>query len=57
MMVILFAQRVILGRSNFKAKAGTPEYIPETLQAKVAQEVLDAGLPELVPIKYGGTMS
>lgn len=57
MLVALFAQRVILGRSNFTAEKGTQEYIPPSLREAVAQEVIDAGLPELAPVEYGGTLA
>jgi len=57
MLVTLFAQRVILGKSNFTAAKGTQEYIPPSLKEPVAKEVIDAGLPELVPVEYGGTLA
>ena len=41
MMAMFFAQRVILGKTKFKAK--------------VAEILLDSGLPELVPSEFGGT--
>lgn len=49
MMAMLFAQRVILGKTEF-----------ETVPAKLKQQVADilineCGLPELVPSEYGGT--
>lgn len=56
MMVIFYAQRVVLYKSNFTAQKGDQQYIPPSLREKVAQEVLDAGLPELVPVEYGGTL-
>ena len=40
MMAMFFAQRVILGKTEFK---------------DVAEVLIDSGLPELVPIEYGGT--
>lgn len=56
MMVILFASRVILQKSNFTAVKGELEFIPDSLKPAVAQEVIDAGAPYLVPTKYGGTL-
>lgn len=49
MMALLFAQRVILGKTGFAA-------VPAKLKAQVAQILIDeCGLPELVPAKFGGT--
>lgn len=48
MMAMLFAQRVILGKTLF-------EDIPAALKQSVAEVLLDSGLPELVPAEYGGT--
>lgn len=48
MMAMFFAQRVILGKTNFAD-------VPKTLQPGVAEVLLDSGLPELVPAEYGGT--
>lgn len=48
MMAMLFAERVILGKTAFKE-------IPATLKPQVAEILLDSGLPELVPEEYGGT--
>ena len=48
MMAMFFAQRVILGKTEFDA-------VPKALKAKVAEILLDSGLPELVPSEYGGT--
>lgn len=42
MMAMFFAQRVILGKTNF-------DEVPKALKAKVAEILLDSGLPELVP--------
>ncbi len=56
MMAMLFAQRVILEKANFTAVKGDPKYIPATLQPKVAEVLIESGLPELVPVKYGGTL-
>ena len=55
MMAMLFAQRVILEKANFTAVKGEPQYIPPTLQPKVAEVLMDSGLPELVPARFGGT--
>lgn len=48
MMAMFFAQRVILGKTNF-------DEVPKALKAKVAEILLDSGLPELVPSEFGGT--
>lgn len=49
MMAMFFATRVILGKTTFEA-------VPAKLKAGVAEQLIDAGLPELVPAEYGGTM-
>lgn len=50
MMAMLFAQRVILGKTEFAA-------VPAKLKAQVADILInECGLPELVPAEYGGTM-
>ena len=49
MMARLFAQRVILGKTEFSA-------VPAKLKAQVANVLIEeCGLPELVPAEYGGT--
>ena len=49
MMAMLFAQRVILGKTEFDA-------VPAKLKAQVAAILIDeCGLPELVPAEFGGT--
>ena len=49
MMAMLFAQRVILGKTEFNA-------VPAKLKAQVADILInECGLPELVPAAYGGT--
>ena len=49
MMGILFAQRVILGKTEFDA-------VPNKLKQQVADILInECGLPELVPAEYGGT--
>ena len=49
MMAMLFAQRVILGKTEFNK-------VPAKLKAQVATILIDeCGLPELVPAEYGGT--
>lgn len=49
MMAMLFAQRVILGKTEFSA-------VPAKLQAQVAEILItECGLPELVPEEFGGT--
>ena len=50
MMAMLFAQRVILGKTEFNA-------VPAKLKAQVADILInECGLPELVPAEYGGTV-
>lgn len=44
---VLFAERVILGKTNFKE-------VPPGLKLEVAQAILEAGVPQLIPISYGG---
>lgn len=48
MMAMFFAQRVILGKTDF-------DEVPKALKQSVAEILLDSGLPELVPEEYGGT--
>ena len=49
MMAMLFAQRVILGKTEFNA-------VPAKLRAQVADILInECGLPELVPTEFGGT--
>ena len=49
MMAMLFAQRVILGKTEFTA-------VPAKLKAQVADILInECGLPELVPTEFGGT--
>ena len=49
MMAMLFAQRVILGKTEF-------DKVPAKLKAQVADILInECGLPELVPSEYGGT--
>lgn len=48
MMAMLFAQRVILGKTEFNA-------VPAKLKAQVAAILIEeCGLPELVPADFGG---
>lgn len=47
-MTMFFAQRVILGKTAFRE-------VPKALKQGVAEVLLDSGLPELVPVEYGGT--
>ena len=56
MMAMFFAQRVILGKTDFKAvlRVGTTT-VPLALEKAVAEILLDSGLPELVPSSLGGT--
>ena len=49
MMAMLFAQRVILGKTEFNK-------VPAKLKAQVADILInECGLPELVPAEFGGT--
>lgn len=48
MMAMFFAQRVILGKTEFAD-------VPNALKAGTAEVLLESGLPELVPTEYGGT--
>ena len=49
MMAMLFAQRVILGKTEFNA-------VPAKLKTQVADILInECGLPELVPTEFGGT--
>lgn len=49
MMAMLFAQRIILGKTDFSN-------VPAKLQAQVAEILVnECGLPELVPVEFGGT--
>lgn len=49
MMALLFSQRIILGKTEF-------EKVPEKLKAQVADIIInECGLPELIPVEYGGT--
>ena len=50
MMALLFAQRIILGKTSFDA-------VPDKLRAAVAEILVnECGLPELVPTEFGGTL-
>lgn len=49
MMAMFFAQRVILGKTQFSE-------VPKALKAGTAEVLIESGLPELVPTEYGGTM-
>lgn len=49
MMAMFFAQRVILGKQTFAS-------VPKALQKGCAQELIDSGLPELVPDEFRATM-
>lgn len=51
MIATLFAQRVILGKTNFND-------VPDKLKSKVADIILnDCGLSDLVPVEFGGTLA
>lgn len=45
MMAMFFAQRVILGKTEFDA-------VPKALKKQVAEILIDSGLPEMVPAEY-----
>lgn len=49
MLKVLFASKVLMGQLTF-------DQVPRLLKAGVAQEIIDAGMPELVPEEYGGTL-
>ena len=48
MMSMFFAQRVILGKTEFDA-------VPKVLKKQVAEILIDSGLPEMVPAEFGST--
>lgn len=48
MMAMFFAQRVILGKTEFDA-------VPKALKKQVAEILIDSGLPEMVPAEFSGT--
>lgn len=48
MMAIFFAQRVILGKTAFRD-------VPNALKKDVAENLIDSGLLQLVPVEFGGT--
>lgn len=49
MMAMLFAQRIILGKANFNQ-------VPLKLKNEVANILVnECGVPELVPVEFGGT--
>ena len=48
MMAMFFAQRVILGKTEFDA-------VPKALKKQVAEILIDSGLPEMVPAEFGGS--
>jgi hypothetical protein len=50
MMALFFAQRVILGKTDFSE-------VPRALQNACAEILIDSGLPELVPDVLDGTAS
>ena len=47
MMAMFFAQRVILGKTEFKD-------VPKALKKGCAEVLIESGLPELVPQSFGG---
>ena len=49
MMALLFAQRVILGKTEFNE-------VPAKLKGQVADILInECGMHELVPVEFGGT--
>jgi hypothetical protein len=46
-LALLFATRIINGKSTF-------DEVPAKLKEKVAEILIDSGLPELVPPEFGG---
>ena len=51
MMAMLFACRVVEDRTPF-------EKVPAKLKQQVANIIInDIGLPEIIPVEYGGTLS
>lgn len=48
-MAILFANRIINGKSTFAD-------VPAKLKAQVAKTLIDNGMPEFVPVEFGGIM-
>ena len=51
MMAMLFACRVVEDRTPF-------EKVPAKLKQRVADIIInDFGLPEIIPVEYGGTLS
>lgn len=56
MMAMLFAQRVILGKLKADGTPTTFKDVPAKLQPQVADILInECGLPELVPVAFGGT--
>lgn len=49
MIAILFTVRIINDNNTF-------DDVPPKLKEQVAENLIDGGLPELVPVEYGGTM-
>lgn len=51
MMAMLFACRVVEERTSF-------ERVPRLLKQQVADIIVnDFGMPEIIPVEYGGTLS
>ena len=51
MMAMLFACRVVEERTSF-------EKVPRLLKQQVADIIVnDFGMPEIIPVEYGGTLS
>jgi hypothetical protein len=51
MMAMLFACRVVEGKTEFSA-------VPAKLKSQVAGIIInDFGLPEIVPVEFGGTLA
>ena len=49
MLKILFASKVLLGQMTF-------DEVPRLLKQGVADEIIQAGVPEIVPVEFGGTL-
>lgn len=57
MMAMLYASKIVMGSINRKTgEEWTFSDVPEKLKAQVAEILInECGLPELVPMEYGGT--
>lgn len=56
MLAMFFAQRVVLMKSAFKdLPNGATNIVPTALEVQVATILVESGLPEMVPVRLGGT--